>query len=803
MVGLVRRLVQIVAALLQGGPCPDGKVRSGTLVPNAFWGKLWAGVVATLLISGQGCVTGRPVTVTLHESSRPVPAVFFAPMAPEPSERTQQFLRRYGLVKAWEKEEPRSFLRRVQALMHREPSDDKLFAAAELAHLAAFRLREKDPQAALDLYGAAVIHAFQFLFDDRFRDSRNPYDPQFRGACELYNRSLEGFLRLVCRQHGLSPGRTYTIQTASGQWHLACRIQASLWRPEEFGQFAFVSDYEIRNLRNHYRTYGLGVPLIAIRRPLPEEPPVARFYPDGLTIPVTVFLRPDGDPDPYADDFLRQRSGTLELYDPMVTSDIRVGRLLVPLQTDLTTPLAYLLADERLAVAPYVGLFRPEQLLRLEPRRGKPLMGLYMLQPYEQGKIPVVMIHGLWSGPMTWVEMFNELRSLPEIRQHFQFWFFWYPTAQPFWVTAAHLREELESVRQVLDPWHQDWTLDQIVLVGHSMGGLLARLQTVDSGDRLWRLISDAPFESVRVNPVLRQRMAKILFFRPSPAVARVIFIATPHRGSRASNMTTQWLFERLVCLPEFVVNAHTEFYRLNRHLIRDERVLRIDTSVEALDPASPFFAALEECPKAPWVKWHSIIGVLPEKGLVGRLAGGSDGVVSYQSAHLDEADSELVVPADHLTIHGHPLTVQEVRRILLEHLAQLRSQPAPLLPVPVASVDELRPSSEPPFPGVVQPAAGSKYPAGDVVTAFHTVSGPAWTYLPSVTGPLAGEAMLGFPRPPASTVSVLGPFSPLDPTEPIAPASFTPELLRSDANLPAPGWQGIPWAVGVDPLRR
>ncbi|MCS7239369.1 MAG: alpha/beta fold hydrolase [Thermoguttaceae bacterium] len=758
---------------------------------------------AATVLFATGCLPGRQVTVTLHQSPPRFPFFVYSPPVREPSERTLQFLRRYGLVKAWEKEDPRSFLRQLQDLMHREPSDEKLFAAAELSHLAALRVKDKEPQLALDLFGAAVIHAFQFLFDDRFRESRNPYDPQFRGACELYNRSLENLLRLVCRQHGLVPGRSYTIQTASGQWQLRCRIQAGLWRPEEFGRFEFVSDYEIRNLRNHYRTYGLGVPLIAIRRPLAEEPPVARFYPDGLTIPVTVFLRPDGESDPYANDAGRQRSGTLELYDPMVTSDIRVGSLWVPLQTDLTTPLAYLLADERLAIAPYVGLFRPEQLLRLEPRRGKPLMGLYMLQPYERGKIPVVMIHGLWSGPMTWVEMFNELRSLPEIRRHFQFWFYWYPTAQPFWVTAANLREELAEVRHVLDPYHQDWTLDQMVLVGHSMGGLLARLQSVDSGDRLWRLISDAPFESVRVDPALRQRMAKILFFRPSPAVARVIFIATPHRGSRASNITTQWIFERLVRLPEFVVQSHTEFYRLNRDLIRDEKLLQIDTSVEALDPDSPFFAALEECPKAPWVKWHSIIGVLPEKGLVGRLASGSDGVVSYASAHLEGADSEVIVPADHLTIHAHPLAVQEVRRILLDHLEELQSQPPPVLPPHLATPEGAVPLPFPDPATQLSPVLTGENSSGRVVTAIHTQPPVPWPRMPPAQVlPMPTQSVPSPTLGPAPT-NVLGPFSPLTSTDKIAPTSFVFQPTQSAGFPAAVTPQGIPWAVGPDPIRR
>ena len=79
---------------------------------------------------------------------------------------------------------------------------------------------------------------------------------------------------------------------------------------------------------------------------------------------------------------------------------------------------------------------------------------------------------------------------------------------------------------------------------------------------------------------------------------------------------------------------------------------------------------------RPPWVKYHNILGVVPPTGLLGRLAGEGDGVVSLESGRIDDVESELVVPADHTTVHCHPLAVLEVRRILLQHLAELRFFP-------------------------------------------------------------------------------------------------------------------------------
>ena len=137
------------------------------------------------------------------------------------------------------------------------------------------------------------------------------------------------------------------------------------------------------------------------------------------------------------------------------------------------------------------------------------IKGLYMVQPYEPGKIPVLFIHGMWSSPMTWMEMFNDLRSSPDIRQHYQFWFYLYPTGQPFWLSAAQLRRDLAETRQALDPQHREPALDQMVLVGHSMGGLVARLQTLKSGQDYWKLASRIPWEQVKADPECGRNWAR------------------------------------------------------------------------------------------------------------------------------------------------------------------------------------------------------------------------------------------------------------------------------------------------------
>ena len=114
-------------------------------------------------------------------------------------------------------------------------------------------------------------------------------------------------------------------------------------------------------------------------------------------------------------------------------------------------------------------------------------------------------------------------------------------------------------MRQVLDPRHAEPALDQMVLVGHSMGGLVARLQTLESGQDFWKLASRIPWEQVKAEPDVRQKLGEVFYFHPNPSIRRVVTIATPHAGSTFSNQTTQYLLDKLIRLPQTIVNPSSD----------------------------------------------------------------------------------------------------------------------------------------------------------------------------------------------------------------------------------------------------
>lgn len=622
------------------------------------WGSLNAGC------AGNQYITARKAPFNPLEG----PLQLLSHSGPQPTPRTEAVLRRYDLAK----DSDDVVFARLQEQITSEPSAEKLYALAELAYVGAKKAESlRQHGRALDLYGTAVAYAYWYLFDPAYDRQRNPYDPQFRGASDVYNAALEGAMRLANGQQPLRPGNRYTIETGERKFYVDVVARGN-WHNDDFERLEFVSDYEINGLSSRHHTYGLGVPMVAVRRAHAAEDPAERYYPPGLSFATTAFLRvsPPGDQD---DNTVRHC--VLELHDPLNSKDIFVSGRRVPLETDLTTPLAYFLDNPAFEQRKNVAT-----LALLMPESADKLRGLFMLEPYDPNKIPVVMVHGLWSSPVTWMEMFNELRSFPEIRSQYQFWFYLYPTGQPFWISAREMREDLAAARDTLDPARTTPPLDQMVLVGHSMGGLVSELQTVDSGDDFWRLLSDRPFDELRADEEVRERLAETVYFQANPAIRQVITIGTPHRGSEFANDYTRWIGRKLITLPKMMVSSTRRLASDNPGFFKDTDLLTISTSIDSLSPDSPVLPTLLTARRSPRTRYHNIVGLVPEEGIVGTLAAGSDGIVSYDSAHRDDVDSEISVAADHLTVHHQPAAILEVRRILLEHqtaaLAEMRTRP-------------------------------------------------------------------------------------------------------------------------------
>lgn len=578
------------------------------------------------------------------------------------SPRTLQTLRRWDLETVY-REQPVVAYARLQAAAATAPEPDVLFALAEMSYLFGKQVEEHHcPDAACYFYLCAG-YAYHYLFDPA---AGSPYDPRFRLACDLYNAGLGKCIRAAQRCGRLDPRHELHLPTPDGTgFTLSVQHHGFPWRPEEFGPLLFCADYQVVGLANQHKTYGLGVPLIGTRA-VPGKGVAHANFPREVSFPVTAFFRFEGN----VADLAGHRAGRLELYNPLAAQTITVAGRAAPLETDLTTPLAYFLdRTGNLDTVQLAGFLRPDKVERVR--------GIYMLEPYQPGKIPVLFVHGLLSSPLTWSALFNDLRADPVLRERYQFWFYLYPTGTPYLETAADLRDELARLRASAagDP-----AFDRMVMVGHSMGGLVSKLLTVDSGDGcFWKVVSREPFDRLKVKPDTRRELERIFFFEQTPGVERVVFIGTPHRGSKLSPSLPGRLAASLIELPRSLQLAAQDLMDDNPGSSAVyAKTNDLPTSVDLLAPHAPALEALAQRPRPAGVQYHSIIGQAPCDStlrLVGYVLGQkeskSDGVVPYDSAHLDGVASEVVVPADHDNVHRHPLAVLEVRRILLEHLQQ------------------------------------------------------------------------------------------------------------------------------------
>ena len=299
-------------------------------------------------------------------------------------------------------------------------------------------------------------------------------------------------------------------------------------------------------------------------------------------------------------------------------------------------------------------------LLRFEPT------GLSLLGPYQRGKIPVVFVHGLWANPCSWRQMIEHLEADAPLRDRFQFWTFGYSTGDPIPYSASLFRHDLDEVRRKFDPGATDAAFDRMVLVGHSMGGLLTKMMVQDSGTRLWQLMSNRPVDELTGEPHDREIFRNALVFKARPEVRRVVFIATPHLGSRVDQGGLGHLGSRLVRLPDPLRASHDRLVHRNGADFFTERFRKsLPTSIDELEWQSPILMRLVQLGLAPSVTAHSIIA--DKRNPPG--PGGSDGLVPYESAHLDGVASESLVSSGHLC-QDHPAVISEVRRVLAEHAA-------------------------------------------------------------------------------------------------------------------------------------
>jgi pimeloyl-ACP methyl ester carboxylesterase len=425
------------------------------------------------------------------------------------------------------------------------------------------------------------------------------------------------------------------VPTADGEFMLTYKPDPRPeWNPALY-EFTPADEFDVGGKYVTERTTrdGIGAPIVAVEREASKERR-EKLAPSRIFRTVTAIAQFHGG------------RCVLEFYDPLDQESVSFYGRSAPLAADFTVPLAVMLEQTDPG--------KHELWRVLNPEKYAQTAAIERLQPYNPKKTVVLVIHGLKDSQATWTPMINKLCSDPVIRKHYQFWFYSYPTGYPFPYSAAILRKELDEVEK------QFPRLKPMVVIGHSMGGCISRLLLTDSGDEVWKKIFGRPPDEVQLSPTTREYFRKELFFRHRPEIGRVIFIASPLRGSNMASGFIGKLTTLIIREPTLSSQASQEMLRATNVTEEELKPKRRANSVDSLSPKSRFLNAVNTLPMTPGVPYHTIIG---DRGR-GDSPNSSDGVVPYWSSHMNGAKTENIVPSNH-SAHQNPQAIDDVMQIL------------------------------------------------------------------------------------------------------------------------------------------
>ena len=522
----------------------------------------------------------------------------------------------------------------------------------------------------VDAYLQSARQAYAYLFLTERRPDQRALDGRQMQVRDYYNFSVQQavthlFKNYRDRELDYQKGRDGAAHLQMGSWKLSVSSEVSFGSEGGLPKDLIpASSLNFKGLRNQYRRDGAGAMLVAVTADRVVSNRSANLpYSESPFPAMTAVISFPGES---LEEVLGGSQAVLTVYDPYRHTSIDLAGTRLTLAADFTSGYGLWLARSGFATQSILSLIGKGDVIE-KPR-------VYLLQPYDPKRRTVVMLHGLASSPEAWINVANEVLGDEVLRQNFQIWQVYYPTNVPLAFNNLHIREALEQTLRHFDPKGTAPASQDIVLVGHSMGGVLSRLMVSSSRNELMSgLLEDYDLSGYRLTRA-KARLQHFLNFSPLPQVGRAVFIAAPHRGTPvAGNAVARWI-AGLVTLPVSVLSQITEIAQL---LVRPGSATPTTLAnpingITNLHDQDAFISRAADLPISPRIPYHSVIGNdTPDVP----LQASSDGIVPYQSAHLPGAVSEKIIVSGH-SVQETPEAILEIRRILHSHLEQLQQKP-------------------------------------------------------------------------------------------------------------------------------
>ena len=211
--------------------------------------------------------------------------------------------------------------------------------------------------------------------------------------------------------------------------------------------------------------------------------------------------------------------------------------------------------------------------------------GLYFLQPYDPDRIPVVFVHGLISTPFDWVQTINGLQADPEIRKHYQFWIFAYPTGNPDPLFRITIARRTGQSRQTLSGSSSLYPVSATV-----WGECLLAAQGYEStaliGSKHWGKPAKQLFAKI---PAIDLDCSKATTFKANSSdQTRCLHLYSPSREQDGQSGGSGRFGTSLIALPLNIATTMKDDTHQRRTCALTGSSKRLPNSVSGLKPSNP-----------------------------------------------------------------------------------------------------------------------------------------------------------------------------------------------------------------------
>ncbi|MEX5426231.1 alpha/beta hydrolase [Acinetobacter radioresistens] len=523
----------------------------------------------------------------------------------------------------------------------------------------------------LNLLDKSIRYSYAYLFKTERHPEDRIFDNRQVQIRDFYNQALAKLVTTYSLRH---PSKTVSPQIKVGKSIYSINVdQYPQLKNQPLEQLLSSYNLNFSGLRSINRRDGFGSEFVVV---LPQEErkevdkyildPMNFSYENGVNpnihkaryLAVTITAQPKTESS--IEEILNSPHFQLNVYDPYSTEKVKVGGENYPLAANFSAPYGLWLAQNNLGIAAYLTL--------LDRRQDLTMPHLYMLEPYNPDKKVIVLVHGLASSPEAWIAVTNDIMGDNVLREHYQVWQVFYSTNMPIIESRFQIYALLQQAFKNLDP--NAPSAKDAVLIGHSMGGIISRLlvSQADLSETALQKMNSYQLVQYRNEPMIRERLR----LQPINNFTRAVFLATPHKGTRYADRWFTLAARKIIRIPGTFVNAIGESLRNDDLSIKDI-LQQVDRSLIQNGPSnlsykSKFIDLTEDVMPVDGLVYHSILGNNTDSQDPNVI---TDGVVTYQSAHLEGAASEKIFKGGH-SIQITPETILELRRILRQHLTEL-----------------------------------------------------------------------------------------------------------------------------------